>query len=332
MDIIEALERRLAGSALRVAFVEYDDARILEAARYLVDHDICQPVLVGPASQVVASADVAHVALDGIAVFDTSSQERVDEVARAYAAANDGMSERRALRKAGDPLAFVAMLTATGSADCMAAGVTYSTGDVIVAAQRYIGLDPGVSLVSSIGYQVVTLGGAQRVLGLADCAVCTDPSPEQLASIALASARSYAGVFGEEPRVAMLSYSTKGSGVGGSVDAVTSATALVREREPRLAVDGELQLDAALVPEVAARKVGEDSAVAGRANVLVFPDLNSGNIAVKCMQLFDGGESFGPMLQGFRLPVTDFSRSARTRDVVGNVILCLLAARGSERR
>ncbi len=216
-------------------------------------------------------------------------------------------------------------MVAAGDAEAMVAGIACPTRRVIEASLMTIGLSPGIATPSS--FFVMVMPGSERATYVfADCAVNADPGPEELADIAIASAESARSLLGEEPRVALLSFSTHGSAAHARVDKVRAAVASAQAKRPDLAVDGELQGDAALSEAVAARKLKRASAVAGQANVLVFPDLDSGNIAYKLVQHLAGAQAVGPFLQGFARPVSDLSRGATVDDIVATVAVTL--ARG----
>ena len=216
-------------------------------------------------------------------------------------------------------------MVACSDADTAVAGVASATATLIQAGMLTVGLAGEIKTPSSFFLMVIPdfLGEKDKPFIYADCAVNIEPTAEQLADIALASALSARRILGQEPRVALLSFSTTGSGAGASVDKVRQALKIARQREPDLAIDGEFQADSAIVPRVAAKKVKGQSAVAGKANVIIFPDLNSGNIAYKLTQYMAGAAAIGPFLQGFAKPITDLSRGATADDVVSTVILTL---------
>jgi len=325
MNIIGSFREKAREKNLSVVLPEGRDERIIQAARILEDEDIARPIVLGKPEQIEAAIEKAGVTLDGIETINPKESDRLDFYAERYSEQREGISVAVARRIVVKPLFYGGMMVACGDADTAVGGVDSATTTLIQAGVLTVGLVPGIKTPSSYFLMVIPsfLGENDKPFIYADCAVNVDPSAEQLADIALASAVSARRLLGQEPRIALLSFSTKGSGAGASVDKVRQALQIARQREPGLAIDGEFQADSAIVPRVAAKKVKDESAVAGKANVIIFPDLNSGNIAYKLTQYMAGAQAIGPFLQGFAKPITDLSRGASVDDIVSTVILTL---------
>lgn len=328
--LIEKLIVDAKGAPKRVALPECEADNTLLAARRVLDEGIGTPVLVSPRDVIEATAERAGVSLAGMGIVDNTDETAADALAERYMAAGARLiSAKSSRRKIKNPMYYAMMMEELGEVDCTFCGHTNTTGEVLMAAQTIIGLKEGVD-VPSIFALVETAGftGPEGdVICFTDCGLNPEPGASELASIAISAADNVRAIMGWEPRVGFLSFSTNGSGAGESVDRVTEAIRLVRERRADIAVDGEFQLDAAIDPAVAAKKVDRPSEVAGRANVLVFPDLNAANIAVKLVQRFAHGAAYGHTLSGFKCPVADSSRGATVDEIVGDIAMLVLACR-----
>ena len=318
MDVIQQFVNRARRVNKRIVFPEGSDERIQKAARWLLDDGIVQPILIGEANKLKKQADISGISLDGIGIVCHETAPCLNDYAAAYNTARIGVPKKVALRLLRRPLIFAGMMVAQGDADGCVAGVANATARVIEAAGLTIGFAEGIFGVSSCFIMVIpnSLDGKDTVLMFSDCAVAIQPTAEELAQIAISTAATTRTLLSTEPKVAMLSFSTKGSASHINVDKITTATQIVRRRMPNLIIDGELQGDAALVKTVADQKL-TDSPVAGNANVLIFPDLDAGNIAYKLVQYLAKAQAYGPILQGLRKPMNDMSRGASVEDLVG---------------
>lgn len=311
-----------------IVFPESSNHKILRAASKVSELGIAKPVFVGVKEEIRAQADRCGVDAQSFSFIDHTDEAVKKKLVAEFAAVCDDFSEKALNRKFKHPLNFAAALVRLGKADAMAAGIEASTGEVLLASQMFIGLQDGIETISSIGIVDAPYfsGPKGNYLVIGDCAVCQNPTDSELADIACTSADTVKALLGWEPKVALICFSTDGSGASDIAEKVVTAVAIARERRPDLLVDGEFQFDAAINPDVAEKKVKRDSQVAGQANVVIFPDLNAGNIGVKLIQQFGKALVYGPILQGFRFPVTDFSRSAPVDEIVGNLIMLVARA------
>lgn len=325
MDIIACFKEKVSKRGLSVVFPEGNDERIVRAARILKDDGIAEPILLVKSEQMKVASEEAGVSLDGIKTIDPGKSDRLDFYVEKYIEGRDDISPSIARRMVAKALFYAGMMVACDDADAAVGGVASATSTLIQAATLTVGLAAGIKTVSSYFLMIIPsfLGEKDKPFIFADCAVNIDPTAEELADIAIASAASARRILDAEPRVAMLSFSTKGSASAPSVDKVREAIEILHAKQPELAIDGEFQADTAIVPSVAAKKVKEKSDVAGNANVIVFPNLDSGNIAYKLVQYTAGARAVGPFLQGFAKPICDLSRGASVDDIVSTTVLTL---------
>lgn len=326
IDILQSILNRAREAGKTIALPESTDQRIIFAARDFVDRDLGEVILVGEPGDIQSEAESIGVSLDGIELFDPSDEENMCVNAELFfeLRKHKGISETDAEQQVCDPLYASALMLRRGDVDATVAGAVNATADVLRPLFQVVGTKKGISLASSCFVMITDKEhmGYHGGFIYADAGVNPNPEPEQLADIAISSADSCRAYFQTDPRIAMLSFSTQGSAHHPDVDKVVEATRIARQKRPDLLIEGELQADAALVPEVAEMKC-LDSRLRGRANTLIFPDLDAGNIAYKLTQRLCGAGAYGPLLQGLAKVGMDLSRGATISDITN---VCATAA------
>ncbi len=322
MNILEQIQDRARLLKRHIILAEGTDPRMVEAARELKEKDVCEITLIGNRAEVERLAAAQGLSLKAREIVDPAQSEWLDGFANEFFQMRKakGMTYEKARELLQNELYFSAFMVRSAKAHGSVGGAVNTTGDVIRAGLHVLGMAKGMKVVSSSFLMVLADG---RNLSMGDCAIVPDPNPEQLASIAIASARTHEALTGEQPRVAMLSFSTMGSAHHPAVQKVRDALAVVKELEPDLAVDGELQLDAAIVPAIGSKKA-PGSKIAGNANVLIFPDLNAGNIGYKLTERLGGAQAIGPTVQGLAAPYMDLSRGCKASDIVNVAAIAAL--------
>lgn len=333
MELMEKIWGLAQADRKRIVLPEGDEDRTVVAAQRIHELGLADVVLVGNLDKINKKAESLGVNLEGVEIQDPDTSSKLNEYITAFyeIRKSKGMTMEKADKIVRDPLYFGTMMVKLNDADGMVSGAVHTTGDLLRPGLQIIKTAPGVSVVSSFFIMMVpgSQYGEEGMLLFSDCAVNPNPSADQLAAIAIATADTAKNLCKIDPRVAMLSFSTMGSADHEVVDKVRNATAKAKELRPDLLIDGEMQLDAAIVQKVANQKA-PSSPVAGKANVLVFPDLQAGNIGYKLVQRFANAEAIGPICQGFAKPINDLSRGCSSEDIVNVVALTAVQAQSTK--
>ena len=330
MELMEFVKAKAKENPVRVAFPEAEDLKMLTAISIASKEGYCFPVVLGNLDAIKKICKDNKIDDKKFEYVDYTDEKLKEEVLSKYLKApNIIYGEKSLRRRMEDPIYFALMMQKIGKVDVTFGGINSSTGDIIFAAQSMIGLKDNLDIVSSVGIAEIpgyTFTDGGHLIAVGDCAVCANPTAQELANIAITTCETIKSVTGWVPRCALLSYSTDGSAQGELVDKVKTAVQIANEKRPDLYIDGEFQLDSAISMEIAKKKVKRESKVAGQANILIFPDLNAGNIGVKLIQQFGHSNAYGPLLQGFSMICCDCSRSAPVEELVGNIVFSVVRA------
>lgn len=329
MNFIEEIKKRASNQIKTIVLPEATDIRILEATEIIGKEGFAKIILLGNESEIISIANKNKLNISKATIIEPLKSDKYDEYVEAFYELRKakGMTIEQAKKILQDPVYFGMMMVKKEAADGLVSGAAHSTADTLRPALQILKTKPGTKLVSTFMLEIVPNCeyGNNGIFIFSDCGLNPKPTSEELSEIAISSSESYQQIVGDAPKIAMLSYSTHGSAASEDVDKVREATQLTKEKAPNLLVDGELQLDSAIVPEIGNVKApGSD--VAGKANILIFPDLNSGNIGYKLVERLAKAEAYGPICQGMAKPVNDLSRGCKAKDIVGAVAITALQA------